>query len=57
MWGDDFSDLKMTKNPILHVHTKHMDIHYCYVHEHVELGLIDSKVSCFIIIIIYFELK
>lgn len=54
MWCDDFGDLKFTKNPILHVHTKHMDIHYHYMHEHVELGPIDLEVSCFIIIIIYF---
>jgi hypothetical protein len=57
MWGDDFSDLKITKNQILHVHTKHMDIHYHYMHEHVKLGPIDSEVSCFILIIIYILAK
>jgi hypothetical protein len=49
MWCDDFSDLKITKDPILHVHTKHMDKHYHYMYEHVELGPIDLEFSCFTI--------
>jgi hypothetical protein len=57
MWGDNFSDLKITKNMTLHVHTKHMDTHYHYMHEYVELGPIDLEVSCLIIIIVCFYLK
>jgi hypothetical protein len=35
------STLKIAKNLILHVRTKHVEVHYHYVHEQVELGYID----------------
>ncbi len=40
------SSFKIAKNPILHAHTKHVEVHYHYVHEQVELGHIDlNRVS------------
>jgi hypothetical protein len=46
IWCDNMSNLKIAKNPILHAHTKHVEVHYHYVHEQVELGHIDlNRVS------------
>jgi hypothetical protein len=35
------STLKIAKNLILHLRTKHVEVHYHYVCEQVELGYID----------------
>jgi hypothetical protein len=41
IWCDNMSNLKIAKTPILHARTKHVEVHYHYVHEQVELGHID----------------
>jgi hypothetical protein len=41
IWCDNMSILKIAKNPILHARTKHIEVHYHYVCEQVELGHID----------------
>jgi hypothetical protein len=41
IWCDNMSNLKIAKNPILQARTKHVEVHYHYVHEQVELGHID----------------
>ncbi len=33
IWCDNMSNLKIAKNPILHARTKHVEVHYHYVHE------------------------
>lgn len=32
-WCDSMSNLKIAKNPILHAHTKQVEVQYHYVHE------------------------
>jgi hypothetical protein len=41
LWCDNMSSLKIAKNLILHVCTKHVDVYYHYVSEQVELTCID----------------
>jgi hypothetical protein len=41
IWCDNMSSLKIAKNPILHARTKHVEVHYHYVHEQVESSHID----------------
>jgi hypothetical protein len=33
IWCGNMSNLKIDKNPILHARTKHVEVHYHYVHE------------------------
>ncbi len=41
IWCNNMSSFKIAKNPILHAHTKHVEVHYHYVCEQVELSHID----------------
>jgi hypothetical protein len=40
LWCENMISLKIAKNLILHIRTKHVDVHYHYVREQVELGYI-----------------
>jgi len=40
-WCDNMRSLKIAKNPILHACAKHVELHYHYVREQIELGHID----------------
>jgi hypothetical protein len=41
LWCDNMSSLKIAKNLILHIRTKHVEVHYHCVREQVKLGYID----------------
>jgi hypothetical protein len=35
---DNTSTITISKNPILHAHTKHIEIRYYFIRDHVERG-------------------
>lgn len=48
---DNTSAINLTKNSVLHSHTKHIEIRHHFLHDHVEKGdvvfeHVDSKTSC-----------
>ena len=41
LFCDNMSSIQLTNNPIFHARTKHIEVHYHYVHEKVLVGDID----------------
>ena len=40
---DNLSSIQLTKNLVFHAQTKHIEVHYHYIHEHILAGDIDLQ--------------
>ena len=43
IYCDNISAILLAKNPIFHARTKHIEVHYHFVHEKIVEGLIDLR--------------
>ena len=43
LYNDNMSNIYLVRNPVFHARTKHIEVHYHFIREHVEAGDIDLQ--------------